>query len=333
MIRVLFIRFGSIGNAMVAIPAVRAVRKEMPDAFLALLCNPETYDLWKDCPWLDKVIVYDQKGKHKSLGGYFSLISELRGIKFTHSIHFRRFLRSELIGFLSGAKERIGFDPDGFSLLTKKIPYHEDQPIAEQTLLLTRPLGVKSTDANLEYWPAAPSEKIKNIFAGPSKLKVVLSPYARTWAERRWWRFPELAQRLAKERNAEVVVVGASDELKIARKEFKDVVPEDRLAFGLSLPELASLIKSAGLFIGQDAGPVHLAVAVATPSIIIYSPAPDRKKIFEKWKPAGEKFVAMLPPKDCNDCSDHPCAQEKLTQCLDQISADQVLEKISKLRP
>ena len=329
--RILFLRFGSIGNAMVAVPAIRAVRKEMPDAFLALLCNPETYDLWKDCPWLDQALTYDQKGRQKSLTGYFKMIAELRKHNFTHSVHFRRLLRSELIGFLSGAKTRIGFDPGGFSLLTKKVPYREDQPIVEQNLELVRQLGILAQDSRLEYWAPEPSEKLKSFFKDPSRLKVVISPFARTWREKRWRRYPELAQSLIKKMNAEVVVAGARDELELARQEFRGIVPEDNFAFGLPIRELAGLFKLADLFIGQDAGPVHLAVAVNVASIIIYSPAPDRNTIFEKWKPAGDKFLAVLPPQDCRTCAQNPCSQGQLLECLERIGVEDVLKRVSEL--
>jgi len=331
MIRILFIRFGSIGNAMVAVPAIREVRREKPDAFLALLCNPETYDLWKDCPWLDQVLIYDQKGKHKSLTGYLGLIAELRRLQFTHSIHFRRLLRSELIGFLSGPKTRIGFDPGGFSLLTKKVPYREDKPIVEQNLELVRQLGILAQDSKLEYWASEPSEKLKSLFKEPSRLKVVISPYARTWREKRWRSYPELAQSLIKKMNAEVVVAGAQDEMELAKQEFGGIVGKDNFAFGLPIRELAGLFKLADLFIGQDAGPVHLAVAVNAPSVIIYSPAPDREKIFEKWKPAGDKFLAVLPPQDCRTCPQDPCSQGQLLECLERTSVEDVLKKVSEL--
>jgi len=295
--RILFLRFGSIGNALASIPAVRAVRREKPDAFLALLCNPSTYDLWKDCPCLDKVIVYDQRGKNKPGPGYLKMIFELRKNRFTHSIHFRRFIRSELIGFLAGAQTRIGFDPGGFSLLTARIPYLEDEHIIEQDLRLVRELGLEAKDKSLEYWTPAPTERVRKLLAQlrQAKAVVVLHPFARTQAENRWQKFPELAERLKKELGAGVVLIGAGREKEIYEKEWNQSRGSFPAAFDLTIPELASLIKSAGLFIGTDSGPMHLAAAVGTPAIAIYGPRKDLDTHLKKWQPAVPQFKAIIP--------------------------------------
>jgi len=292
--RILFLRFGSLGNAVVSLPAVRAVRKEKPEAFLALLCNPGTFAFWKDCPWLDRVLIYDQKGEHKPGPGYLRMIFELRQLRFTHSVHFRRFIRSELIGFLSGARTRIGFDPGGFSLLTQKIPYREDERIIAQNLLLARELGVKAEDYSLEYWPAKPSAYIKNLLGRVRSPVVVIHPFAHTQAANRWKKFPELAQRLQKEFNAGVILVGAGDEKEIFKKEWPE--PSSvQTAFDLPIPELAALLKSAGLFIGSDSGPLHLACAVGAPAISIYPQKPSLQTHLKKWMPLAPQFKAVIP--------------------------------------
>jgi ADP-heptose:LPS heptosyltransferase len=293
-LRVLFLRFGSLGNAVVSIPAVRAVRKEKPRAFLALLCNPGTFDFWKDCPWLDRVLIYDQKGANRPGPGYLRMIFELRRFRFTHSVHFRRFIRSELIGFLSGAGTRIGFDPQGFSLLTRKIPYREDENIIAQNLGLVRELGVKAEDKSLEYWPAKPSAYLQNLLGKLRPPVIVVHPFAHTQRANRWPKFPELAERLQKELNAGVIIIGAGEEKQIFKKEWPE--PSSiQTAFDLPIPELAALLKSAGLFIGSDSGPLHLACAVSTPAISIYAKSPGLQTHLKKWMPLTPQFKAVIP--------------------------------------
>jgi ADP-heptose:LPS heptosyltransferase len=296
--RILFLRFGSIGNALVSVPAVRAVRREKPEAFLALLCDPATHDLWKDCPWLDRVLVYDSKDKNQAGPGYLKMIFELRKIGFTHSIHFRRYIRSELIGFLAGAQTRIGFDPGKISLLTKKLPYSEDAHIIEQNLQLVRELGIKADDRGLEYWPPAPSDRVKNLLAQLKAPLVVLHPFARTQKHNRWQKFPELAEKLKKDLNASVVLIGAGRENEIFQNEWQGKYSEFATAFDFSIPELASLLKSAKLFIGSDSGPLHLACAVGAPAISIYTPRPDLARHLKKWMPLAPRFKAVLPPEN-----------------------------------
>jgi len=322
--RVLFIRFGSIGNALVSVPAIRAIRKAHPSAFLALLCDPATYDLWKNCPWLDKVIIYDQKKTHKAGIGYLKLIAQLRKLNFTHSVHFRRFLRSELLGFLSGAKTRVGFDPGGFSLLTKKIPYSEEEPIIIQNLKLAKELGASELNPELEYWAGEPSERVSQLLEGAG-LKVVLSPFGRTGRKRRWKGYPLLAEFLSRELGAKVIITGTSDEQEIFRREWGERSRLVTTGFELSLCELASLLKNADLFVGQDTGPAHLSVAVGTKTIIIYSPSPDWQRNYKKWRPLNQNLYPILPERDCKSCPVYPCNDDVFNACL----AEQIpLEKV-----
>lgn len=327
MMRILFLRFGSIGNAMVSVPAVRAVRKELPEAFLALLANPETHELWKDCPWLDRVLVYDQKNEHRAGPGYLKMIAELRKLQFTHSVHFRRFLRSELIGFLAGAKTRVGFDPGRFSLLTTKIPYIEDEPIMEQNLALVRKLGVKAEDATPEYWAPEPSEKVRGLLGQAAGPLVVIHPFARTQREKRWTGFQELTAMLQTRLKANSVLIGAPDDRAVFEKEWRQDDPTPKVVFDLSIPELASLIKSAQLFIGTDSGPLHLAAAVGTPAVCIYSPDIKLKYHLRKWQPLAAKFKAVVPLKNCAACELYPCPPRDMMECMSEISVEEVFDR------
>lgn len=331
LMRILAIRFGSIGNALVSIPAIRAIRKELPQAFLVLLCDPRTYELWKGCPFLDQVIVYDQKNQHKAGPGYLKMIANLRRLKFTHSVHFRRFIRSELIGFLSGAKLRIGFDPGEFSLLTKKIPYREDENVILQNLSLVKELGIKAEDSMLEYWSPEPSERVKALLGGTAQPVAVIHPFAKSEKERRWQGFVELAERMQKDFGARVILIGQREDRAIFQQECQGKQAEFLTAFELTLPELASLLKGARLFIGTDSGPLHLAVAVGTPSIAIYGPRKGLDAHLKKWMPLSKNFLPVLAPKYCEQCSRHPCSKEEMLKCFSEISVEDVLIRVENL--
>jgi ADP-heptose:LPS heptosyltransferase len=325
--KILFVRFGSIGNALVSVPAVRAVRHELPDARSALLCNPQTYDLWKDCPWLEKVFVYDPHGANKPGSGYLKMITELRNQRFTHVVHFKRYLRSELIGFLTGAETRIGFNPETFSLLTRKINYIEDEPIIEQCLMLVRELGIKSPDNRLEYWAPEPSAKVKDLLNQNGRPMIIIHPFARTQSKKRWAGFQELCAIMEERLGASTLIIGSPDERTLYEREWARDMEEFSSVFDLSIPELASLIKSANLFIGTDSGPLHMASAVGTNAICIYSPDKGLKSHLRKWQPITEKFIAVLPLKNCDTCKFDPCPSEEMDKCMKGISVADVYKK------
>lgn len=325
--KILFVRFGSIGNALVSIPAVRAVRQDLPDARLALLCNPQTYDLWKDCPWLDKVFVYDPKRANKPGPGYLKMIAQLRNQHFTHVVHFKRFLRSELIGFFTGAKIRIGFNPEKFSLLTHKINYVEDGPIIEQCLALVRILGIKSPNNRLEYWTPEPSARVKRLLTQNGRPMIIIHPFARTQSKKRWVGFQELCAVMKERLGASALIIGSPDERTLYEREWAHDMEKFSSVFDLSIPELASLIQSANLFIGTDSGPLHMASAVGTSAICIYSPDKNLKSHLRKWQPLTENFTAVVPPKNCDTCEFDPCSLEEMDKCINRISVADVFKK------
>ena len=259
------------------------------------------------------------------------MIHQLRKLRFSHSVHFRRFIRSELIGFLSGAKVRIGFDPERFSLLTRKISYREDESLVEQNLGLAAELGIKAEDAALEYWPGPASERVRELLGREGRPLVILHPFARSEQARRWPRFAELAGRLKADFGAKVILIGQAEEAEPLRmdwpKGWGGAVP----AFDLTLPELASLIKSADLLIGNDSGPMHLAVAIGAPTVGIYGPRQGLADNLKRWRPKSEKFRSALLPEDCGDCSKNPCGPEEMLKCCGRITVEEVMAKAIEL--
>ncbi len=308
--RVLLIRFGQIGNALVAVPAIRALRNAWPDARLAMVADPLTYELLAPCPYLDEFIVYDSRGPQKAGPGYVKFIARLRREKFTHALHFRSYIRSQLIGFLSGAPVRIGFGTDEFpQLLNRVIEYSAKENIIEQNLKLVRELGVEAADRTLEYWPDAGSKKVAELLGNEpaDRPLVVLHPAGVTHEERMWPGFGELARELKSRLNARIVMIGSPSEKGLVYKTAGEADVKD-IAIGWPLPEVAELIKRADLFAGLDSGPSHLADAVGTGGAIIYAPHCGLKDHLEKWKPESGDFLAFTPGRDCRECPENPCA-------------------------
>lgn len=332
--RVLLIRIGAIGNALVAVPAIRALRQAWPAAWLTLVADPLSLQLLGNCPYLDETIPYDNRGPEKAGPGYARFILRLRRRRFTHAIHFRRYLRSELIGFLAGAAVRMGFKTEApLQLLTRKVDYDEDENVIELNLRLVRALGVPAAERRLEVWPSEGSERVKEIIAGAwgTGPLVVIHPAGATQRERLWPGFGELAHWLEQRMAARVVIIGSPAEREIVEKTAAQAKPPPAAAVGLHLSELAELIKKADLFAGSDSGPAHIADAVDTPGAIIYAPHPGLARQLRKWKPEGRRYLAFTPPADCGDCREYPCPQVRQKQCAAMISVAEVALGLEKL--
>ena len=331
---ILLFRFGAIGNALVAVPAIRAIRKGMPDARLVLVGDPLTLDLLEGCPYIDETVRYDSKGPERAGPGYLRFIGKLRSFRPTHAVHFKRYLRSELMGFLSGAPVRVGFETDErIQLINRKVVYEEGESVIEQNLKLARALGIDADGRALEIWPHRESEKVDSIvssLSGAGPL-VVIHPAGATQKESLWPHFAELGMLLRKNLDARVVMTGSGGERGLVEESAQKMDPPAAVAVGLPIREAAELIRRADLFCGTDSGPAHIADAAGTPGAIIYAPHKGMTDQLEKWKPEGEGYVAFTPETDCDDCGEYPCPSEKRAECASDIDPAEVAKALKLL--
>ena len=334
MNRVLLLRFGAIGNALAAVPAIRALRVAWPDAKLILVADPLTVELLTPCPWLDEIVRYHNRGPEAFGKGYSRFIARLRKFEPTHAIHFRRYLRSELIGFFSGAPERVGFaTEDRVQFLTRKVPYVEGANVVELNLQLVRALGIAADDRRLEYWPARESPRVDDLISRASGRGplVVLHPAGSTQRHKLWPGFGPLGRWLRENLDARVVYLGSGAERAMVEETAASLSPSALTAIGLPLPEAAELIRRADLFCGTDSGPAHLADAVGTPGAIIYAPHLGISAQLAKWKPEGCNYLAFTPKNNCSECGRYPCPPEAARACAADIAVEKVGEGMREL--
>lgn len=331
--RVLLVRFEAIGNALVAVPAIRAIREAWPEALLCMAADPLTIELLQHCPHIDEFVRYDRKGPERAGPGYVRFILELRKRRFTHSVHFKRHIRSELIGFLAGARVRAGFVTDErVQLINRRAEYEEGANIVEQNLKLARLLGAPAADRRLEYWTPPDTAAVDDIVARAEGEPILaLHPGGSTQRERLWPYYGELAARMRDRLGLRPVFLGAPSERAIVEEAAEAAGPSSITAVGLSLPEAGELIRRAALFAGTDSGPAHLADAAGTPGAILYAPHKGLAGQLAKWKPEGEGYLAFLPPRDCGECGEHPCPPERQGRCAADIAMEEVAAGLERL--
>jgi len=324
-----------MGNALVCIPAVRALRKAWPKAYMAMVADPFTRQVLEHCPYIDEFIEYDNRRAQKAGPGYIQFIYQLRKRKPTHVIHFRRYLRSELMGLLSGAPLRVGFKTEAkLQLINRKVPYIEGKNIIELNLDLVRALGVESQNRQLEYWTPEDTSLVDALYRGLDTQAgpvVVIHPAGSTQKHRLWPYYGEIADRVRAELQARVVFIGAKGELPVIEEALRSMRTNAKTAIGWPVPQVAELIKRARVFLGTDSGPCHLADAVGTPGVILYAPHRNLSRQLAKWKPEGPAYKAMLPEKDCTECELFPCTIENQKQCAASIPQDAVMDAVKQL--
>jgi heptosyltransferase-3 len=179
----------------------------------------------------------------------------------------------------------------------------------------------------------------------PPPLHYAKQPDAREWVEekvgtgpyvtihpaaimetKRWAasRFREVG-RMLNERGWRVVVTAGPGEEEVAREAARDL-GSSLLLLGLSIPQLAELIRGAVLYIGNDSGPMHLASAVGTPCIAIWGSSNA-----DRWRPWHVPHRVVQNPFECNPCAGYRCHVADSPLCIESVTVDQVGDAISSL--
>jgi heptosyltransferase-2 len=305
--RILIFRNGSIGNTLVAIPAIRALRRAFPNANITAILDSVGEALLKHCPYIDEILIYEKQRKHKGVLANISFIFELRRRHPTHAILFKRFFRNGLLAYLSGAKERIGFRTLGKApFLNRTIPYEEGRDIIALNLELAVFAGAKNTlSRELELWFDAETESETNEYLSKYRLKEkeyvavclggVTSPpdYLSSQA----WQ--SILSCISEHVNS-LVFLGAASEKELAERISPALRNNVVLAFDLPILVTADIIRRARLFAGTNSGLAHISNAVQTPGIIFFRPEKNVHREIEKWCPKGDNYHSLVPPTEPN---------------------------------
>ncbi len=305
--RFLIFRNGSIGNTLVAVPAIRALRRAFPNAHYTVILDTVGAALLKHCPYIDEILVYEKRKKHKEILSNISFILELRRRHPTHAILFKRFFRNGLLAYLSGAEERIGFRTLGKApFLNRTIPYEEGRDIISLNIELAVLAGSENAPSReLELWFDAETESETNEYLSKFNLNEkeyvaiclggVTSPpdylSSKTW---------QSILSCISENIGLVVFLGTASEKELAINISAALQGNVVLAFDLPILVTADIIRRARLFAGTNSGLAHVANAVRTPGIVFFRPENNVQQEIEKWCPKGNHYRPLVPPTDPN---------------------------------
>jgi len=118
------------------------------------------------------------------------------------------------------------------------------------------------------------------------------------------------------------VLTCGSGEESIAAEVARDV-PSPKLLVGLSIPELAEVLRGAKLYAGNDSGPMHLAAAVGTPIVALWGSSNSRR-----WRPWGVNHAVVQNPFECNPCPGYRCLVVPTPPkplCIDSVTVEQAV--------
>jgi heptosyltransferase-2 len=262
----------------------------------------------------------------------------MRKRKFDTAIILHPTNRVHIIAFVAGIPNRIGLNRKLPFLLTKALSdekFRGQKHELEYTLDILKSINVEVFDKSL-YVPVKKSNeasveaKLSQRGVRGSDLLIAVHADA-SCPSKRWplGRFASLIEKLKTSCDVRIVLVSGPEEVaKIA--ELKHRLKSEVIDFSgqTSVGELAALLKRCKLFISNDSGPVHIAAAVGTPSVVIFGrkqPGLSPKR----WAPTGKEDVVLHKDVGCEVCLAHNCKNG--FKCLEAITVDEVFNAVEKL--
>lgn len=321
--RILVVNFGGIGDEILFFPVIQSLREAYPHAKLTALVEPRCKGIMAFNPAVDEVLTLDVKGKPSMLE-LLKVVGELRSRSFDLAIGSGRSPVMPVILLLSGATYRAGYDANRLSwTLTEKAGCNPQQYAAEMYYDLIRswiPIPFRLPQAALTQpdreWAKAflaehgveAGDQVVVLHPGTSKLSVQ-KKFIKSWDASRW---AELAARLQAEGVKVVLAGGPDDEETIAT--IKGVLKTQPIeAYGKTkgLGQLAALISQASILVCVDSAPLHLGVAVGTPTVGIFGPTDPAKLM-----PAGTVHQAI----HVDGLACRPCLWDRRATTCDELS-------------
>jgi len=296
---ILIMKPSALGDIVLALPALTALRKSFPDAKISWLVRPEFAPLLENHPHINEIITFDRKllGKAwyhpKAFRALISLISQLRGRhiggliqpadagKFDAVFDFQGLFRTAILAWLSGCKKRFGKANSrelAHLFYTHQIRQDSESiHLVDFYLKMVKAAGAGKLEVRFEL-PSNPADvdsvnkllKSSGIESGEYVVFVPGSAHIdKCWPVER---FAALVDKISSQFNLPIIAIGTDSQKSLIEK-INNIAkaPVMNFAGRTSLKELVELLRAARLVVSNDTGPGHIAAALGTPLVIMYS--------------------------------------------------------------
>lgn len=322
-----------VGDAIMALPALRAVRSRFPEAEIAILARPYVADIYRDQGICNQLIAYDSQAKHAGFLGRERLVSELRSRRFDVALLLQNAFDAAWLAWRAGILERIGYARDGrSSLLTKPIPVPKAGDILTHEkfyyLELLRRAGWIDSLPDEPFIALNVSESsrrraeefLAQSGVRSSSLRIAIGAGASYGSAKCWppSRFAELANRLQSESDADVILFGTASEASVTRAISSELRrPPIDLTEKTSIAELPALFSQCHLFIGNDSGAMHVAAGVGLPVVAVFGPTDPHGTA-----PVTPRCTIVQQKPYCSPCFLRHCPTDH--RCMRAIAPEMV---------
>lgn len=336
--RIAVFRALQLGDMLVAVPALRALRKRFPEAEITLIGLPwAAVFARRFVRYVNRFVKFagypgiaEAEGDAERTARFLE-VQRAYGYDLVLQMHGDGRISNE-VALALGGKATVGYfldeQPEG---LTIGAPYPQDIHEIKRNLGLVGLVGCSTEDTRLEF-PLLPEDRRE----GAALLRSLpranrpwigihagARPPARRWPAKR---FARVADELARRTGGQIILTGGPDELETVQAVEKAMkMPAINLAGKTSLGGLGALLGQLDLFVTNDTGPSHIACAVDTPSVTVFGPADP-----VRWSPLdSERHPIVRHPVPCSPCNFWECPIDH--GCLRGIRPERVIEVAVRL--
>jgi heptosyltransferase-2 len=323
-----------VGDSVMTVPALRALRRVLPDANITLAIRPGVKGIFSEADFIDDVLVYNRKGA-------FSVIPQVREWRrrqFDLALLSQNAFEAALIPFLAGVPVRLGYAtesrqallthplavPDWRSSRHEVFYYLYLVTALEQILFGSSSICEAEPDASIQISDERKAEArgLLRIHGIRDENPVVaICPGSINSRAKRWpaEAYAALADRLI-ESQRQVLLIGSQEEAEVS----KDVMSQMRhrpvvLTGKTSLDEITAVLASVDLIVTNDTGPAHIGAALGRPTIVIFGPTNPLTT-----RPFSLQAEILRHPPECAPCMLRDCPIDH--RCMTAITVDEVFE-------
>ncbi len=304
-----------LGDAVMSVPAIKAIKHGRPDAHITILCRQKIADLWKVVPEVDEVIpLADGEGLLK-------VSSKLRN-RFDVGIVLPNSLRTGLELWLAGLPRRVGYAGHARRwLLNQIVPEPQAALRAEhhvhRYMRLAKHIGATSTEIDIAVAGLATRSNAPH-------LRIGLCPGAEYGPAKRWpaEKFATVATAISQRRNCEWLIFGTASDKPIA-DEIEQAIDGrvTNLAGQTSMAELIAELASCRTLLTNDTGTMHLASLLGVPVVAIFGSTEPKLT-----GPLGSGHIVLRQQVECSPCFLRNCPLD--FRCMNSVEIDTVVESV-----
>jgi ADP-heptose:LPS heptosyltransferase len=306
----LVIDFGQLGDVVLSLSALSAIRQRFPDARISVLSGKVPAEVLAVLVGVEEVMAVDRVELRDgprlgSIKKILALAADMRRRRFDLVIDLHSLPETNLLAFITTAKHRLLANRESRSIDIlsnfRPRPPHEDKAahLTERYFDVLRPLGVNRGERAITLSPRDADLAIvdERFFSTINRPLVGLFPGA-GHPDRCWPldKFAALADQIAQKGMSPVVILGPEE--AAMRDQVVETFPADAaIVDGLSIPQFIAAASRLTAFVTNDTGPMHLAACAGTPVLLLLDgKAPDT------YLPMTKK-LAVIRGENINDIS------------------------------